>query len=132
MGRAESRRDGLGSEQGIPQVGDRLSVGANRVPRSDVGDSRLHRGCRARFPSRSDAEATATLQTMDTDKFKMGWLVVAFDLPVMTREQRKGATDFRMFLLDDGYQMIQYSVYARACVSFARQQTHLSRVKQNL
>ena len=69
---------------------------------------------------------------MDTEKFKMGWLVVAFDLPVTEREQRKRATDFRKFLLDDGYQMIQFSVYARACVSFARQDTHLSRVKQNL
>ena len=69
---------------------------------------------------------------MDVEKFKMGWLVVAFDLPVMTREQRKRATVFRKFLLDDGYQMIQYSVYARACVTFARQETHLSRVKQNL
>lgn len=62
----------------------------------------------------------------------MGWLIVAFDLPVLTTEQRKSATDFRKFLIDDGYQMIQYSVYARACVTFARQETHLSRVKQNL
>jgi CRISPR-associated protein Cas2 len=69
---------------------------------------------------------------MDTEKLKMGWLVVAFDLPVMSRVQRKRAADFRKFLIDDGYQMIQYSVYARACVTFARQATHLGRVKQNL
>ena len=69
---------------------------------------------------------------MDTEKFKMGWLVVCFDLPVMSKEQRKRATDFRKFLLDDGYQMIQWSVYARACVTFARQETHLDRVKKNL
>ncbi len=69
---------------------------------------------------------------MDTEKFKMGWLVVAFDLPVGTRQQRKEATTFRHFLLDDGYLMVQFSVYARACVSFARQQTHLERVKGNL
>lgn len=69
---------------------------------------------------------------MDTEKFKMGWLIVAFDLPVTEREQRKRATDFRKFLLDDGYQMIQFSVYARACVTFARQETHLARVKQNI
>jgi len=62
----------------------------------------------------------------------MGWLVVAFDLPVGTALQRKRATDFRKFLLDDGYQMMQLSVYARACVSFARQETHLGRVKHNL
>ncbi len=69
---------------------------------------------------------------MDTEKFKMGWLVVAFDLPVGTREQRKCATDFRGFLLDDGFQMIQFSVYARACVSIARQETHIEHVKRNL
>lgn len=69
---------------------------------------------------------------MDTEKFKMGWLVVAFDLPVGTKEQRKRATDFRNFLLDDGFQMVQFSVYARPCVSFARQETHLDRVKNNL
>ena len=69
---------------------------------------------------------------MDTEKFKMGWLVVTFDLPVGTRQQRKRATDFRNFLLDDGFQMVQWSVYARACVSFARQQTHLDRVKNSL
>lgn len=62
----------------------------------------------------------------------MGWLVVAFDLPVGTKEQRKKATDFRNFLLDDGYQMIQFSVYARACVSFARQETHIERLKRSL
>jgi CRISPR-associated protein Cas2 len=69
---------------------------------------------------------------MDTEKFKMGWLVVCFDLPVVTKEQRKRATDFRHFLLDDGFQMIQWSVYARACVTFARQETHLARVRSNL
>jgi CRISPR-associated protein Cas2 len=69
---------------------------------------------------------------MDTEKFKMGWLVVAFDLPVMEKAQRKAATDFRKWLLDDGYQMIQFSVYARSCVTFARQETHLERLKGNL
>lgn len=69
---------------------------------------------------------------MDTEKFKMGWLVVAFDLPVLKKAQRKAATDFRKWLLDDGYQMIQFSVYARSCVTFARQETHLERLKGNL
>lgn len=69
---------------------------------------------------------------MDTEKYKMGWLLVAFDLPVGTKKQRKAATAFRNFLIDDGYQMVQLSVYARACVSFARQETHLDRVRKNL
>ena len=64
---------------------------------------------------------------MDLEKFKMGWLVVAFDLPVLSPLQRKTATGFRKFLLDDGFQMMQFSVYIRPCVSFARQETHLDR-----
>ncbi|TAN36200.1 MAG: CRISPR-associated endonuclease Cas2 [Verrucomicrobia bacterium] len=62
----------------------------------------------------------------------MGWLIVAFDLPVLTKPQRRVATKFRKFLLDDGYDMLQFSVYVRACVSFARQETHIKRVKENL
>ncbi len=69
---------------------------------------------------------------MDTEKLKMGWLIVAFDLPVGTKAQRKSATDFRKWLLDDGYQMVQWSVYVRSCVSFARQETHLERLKRSL
>lgn len=69
---------------------------------------------------------------MDTEKFKMGWLIVAFDLPVGTKAQRKAAHDFREWLKDDGYTMLQWSVYARACVTFARQETHIERVKRNL
>lgn len=69
---------------------------------------------------------------MDTEKFKMGWLVVAFDLPVGTKDQRKAATGFRNFLIDDGFQMMQFSIYIRACVSFARQDTHLERIKKGI
>jgi CRISP-associated protein Cas1 len=69
---------------------------------------------------------------VDPDRYKMGWLLVSFDLPVGTKEQRKQATDFREFLKDDGFIMIQWSVYARSCVCFARQETHLDRVKKNL
>ena len=69
---------------------------------------------------------------MDTEKFKMGWLMVAFDLPVITKKQRKAATAFRNFLLDDGFAMMQYSVDIRPCVTFARQETHIDHVKKNL
>ncbi len=58
--------------------------------------------------------------------------MVTFDLPVGDKEQRKAASDFRNYLLKDGYQMIQFSVYARPCVTFARQKTHIRRLKKNL
>lgn len=67
---------------------------------------------------------------MDPNHYKMGWLICAFDLPTKTKEERKRYTDFRKFLIDDGFQMIQYSVYARPCVTFARQETHVRRIQQ--
>lgn len=69
---------------------------------------------------------------MDTEKFKMGWLLVAFDLPVVTKQEKRRALTFRNFLLDDGYRMIQFSVYARSCVTFSRQKTHLDRLRAHI
>lgn len=41
------------------------------------------------------------------------WILVMFDLPTDTSQQRKDATAFRNFLLDDGFERSQFSVYAR-------------------
>ncbi len=43
------------------------------------------------------------------------WIMVMFDLPVIEKEDRKAATDFRKTLLDNGFMMSQYSVYMRFC-----------------
>lgn len=59
----------------------------------------------------------------------MGWILVMFDLPVLTKQQRKDATAFREALLDDGYVMIQFSVYARACTDPDRMDKHRNRLK---
>lgn len=62
----------------------------------------------------------------------MGWMLVMFDLPVMTKKQRKQATKFRKTLLDDGYFMVQYSVYARACPSMERVEKHRARLEKSV
>ena len=41
------------------------------------------------------------------------WMIVLFDLPVVTPEERKKASLFRKSLLDQGFHMSQYSVYYR-------------------
>ncbi len=41
------------------------------------------------------------------------WCVVMFDLPVKTKQQRREATQYRNLLLDQGFQMAQFSVYVR-------------------
>lgn len=45
--------------------------------------------------------------------YRLMWLVVLFDLPVVETEDRKAATGFRNFLLDRGYTMAQFFVYMR-------------------
>ena len=40
-------------------------------------------------------------------------LLVFFDLPVVTKAERRAYTIFRRFLVNDGYDMIQFSVYGR-------------------
>ena len=42
-------------------------------------------------------------------------VIVMFDLPVITEKEKKIATKFRKFLLDEGFIMMQYSVYSRIC-----------------
>jgi CRISPR-associated protein Cas2 len=43
------------------------------------------------------------------------WMMVLFDLPVATKPERSAATKFRNFLLDQGFEMSQFSVYMRFC-----------------
>jgi CRISPR-associated protein Cas2 len=47
--------------------------------------------------------------------YKAMWLFAMFDLPVLSKEQRKRATRFRKHLLTHGFCMLQFSVYARHC-----------------
>jgi CRISPR-associated protein Cas2 len=44
------------------------------------------------------------------------WLLVMFDLPVGNKAERRAATKFREWLLGEGYEMSQFSVYMRFCV----------------
>ncbi|HRK98061.1 MAG TPA: CRISPR-associated endonuclease Cas2 [Alphaproteobacteria bacterium] len=65
-------------------------------------------------------------------KDRFMWLFVFFDLPVMTKPERKTATRFRNFLLKDGYMMIQFSVYARICNGADRVDKHLLRLNTQI
>lgn len=59
-------------------------------------------------------------------------ILVFFDLPVKTKVERRKANQFRNYLLNDGYHMIQYSVYARVCNGSDAVAKHKTRLKQNL
>ncbi|MBN6066432.1 CRISPR-associated endonuclease Cas2 [Aggregatibacter actinomycetemcomitans] len=59
-------------------------------------------------------------------------LIVFFDLPVKTKAERYAANKFRQFLLKDGYQMLQLSVYGRLIRGRDALEKHNRRLSQNL
>lgn len=59
-------------------------------------------------------------------------LLVFFDLPTVTRTEKRAYTLFRRFLLQDGYDMIQWSVYGRVVNGFDDMETHVKRLSANL
>lgn len=56
-------------------------------------------------------------------------LFVMFDLPTSTAGERRAAAQFRKFLLQDGFYMMQYSVYVRICNGLESAKRHEERVK---
>lgn len=59
-------------------------------------------------------------------------MLVFFDLPVVTRAERRAYSQFRRFLLNDGFDMIQFSVYGRILNGRDAEEKHLRRVIANL
>ncbi|MFN8309590.1 MAG: CRISPR-associated endonuclease Cas2 [Chitinophagales bacterium] len=60
------------------------------------------------------------------------WVLVFFDLPTETKQDRKNYTLFRDRLLDDGFTMFQFSIYLRHCSSRENMEVHIKRTKANL
>ncbi len=59
-------------------------------------------------------------------------ILVFFDLPVKTKEESRQATQFRKFLIDDGFYMIQFSLYGRICSTIENAKQHEERIKNHL
>lgn len=61
--------------------------------------------------------------------YRIMWLFVMFDLPVLTKKEKKDAATFKKSLEKDGFVMHQFSVYMRYCASLESAQVHIKRVK---
>lgn len=59
-------------------------------------------------------------------------MMVMFDLPVVDPMERKVATQFRNFLLDEGFEMAQFSVYLRFCTGPEQVQALTKKVRDSL
>ena len=45
------------------------------------------------------------------NQYRCMWVLVFFDLPTETRQERKAASGFRKKLINDGFGMFQFSIY---------------------
>lgn len=59
-------------------------------------------------------------------------IILFFDLPVKTANQRRNYTRFRNLLLDEGFIMMQFSVYSRICNNHESVERIMTRVEKNL
>jgi CRISPR-associated protein Cas2 len=60
------------------------------------------------------------------------WLMVTFDLPVETKENKRDYRRFVDFLEDNGYSRIQYSIYVRPTSTYDNTEVHARRIAENL
>lgn len=60
--------------------------------------------------------------------YKIMRLMVIFDMPVQTDDQRREYRKFRDFIMDDGFGMLQYSVYVRYCPNDCDATKHIDRI----
>lgn len=60
------------------------------------------------------------------------WIIVLFDLPTNSKTARRAYIRFRKGLLEDGFTMMQYSVYMRHSSSDENALVHARRVKHGL
>lgn len=58
------------------------------------------------------------------------WILVIFDLPVLTKKQMKAARRFRDNLVSDGFIMAQFSVYIRHVPTLALKEKHIRRISR--
>ena len=64
--------------------------------------------------------------------YRLMWIMVMFDLPVQTDEERKAAGDFRNHLKDLGFAMAQYSVYMRHASGKVECDSHIELIRDML
>ncbi|MCP4645249.1 MAG: CRISPR-associated endonuclease Cas2 [bacterium] len=60
------------------------------------------------------------------------WLFALFDLPTETKEDKRNYVRFRNHLLKEGFEMFQYSVYARYYESMDSVNARKKRLKRSL
>jgi CRISPR-associated protein Cas2 len=110
------------------RVADRPGEGSKILPALEINQPFHLQPSTAADPTRRKSRGKQGRDPV-CSKYRMAWVLVFFDLPVGTPEERRDATNFRKDLIKDGYFMVQFSVYARPCGTADRVETQVRRLK---
>lgn len=78
------------------------------------------------------ADFTYKKRIMKLDEYRIMWILVLFDLPTDTKADIRNYTRFRKSIMKDGFDMFQFSIYLRHCMSRENSDVHVKRVKSVL
>jgi CRISPR-associated protein Cas2 len=113
------------------RVADRPGEGSHVLPALEINQPFDLQPSTAADPPRRKSRGKQGRDPV-CSKYRMAWVLVFFDLPVGSPEERRDATNFRKDLIKDGYFMVQFSVYARPCGTADRVETQVRRLKSKI
>lgn len=62
------------------------------------------------------------------NQYRLMWILVFFDMPTYSAEERKAHAQFRKDLMSNGFIMFQFSIYIRHCPSMENAEVHMRRI----
>jgi CRISPR-associated protein Cas2 len=65
------------------------------------------------------------------DRCRQMRIIVLYDLPTLTKENRKDFRYFHKYLLRSGYYMLQFSVYVKLCHTFDYARESAQKLEKN-
>jgi CRISPR-associated protein Cas2 len=66
------------------------------------------------------------------NEYRVMWVIVMYDLPMVTEREKRNYTVFRKKMLRDGFLRFQFSMYLRHCSSSENADVHVKRVRSFL
>ena len=68
---------------------------------------------------------------MKRTSYRIMRVLVLFDLPSVSKSEKRNYVKFRNLLLDDGFTVMQFSIYTRFCQNKQDADKHIQRIKAN-
>lgn len=59
-------------------------------------------------------------------------ILIMFDLPTTSKRQKKEYSMFRKHLVENGFSMLQYSIYCRVCPNHDTADKYIERIKKKV